>query len=102
MKNKLGFLEFSNTKEKCEEDDIPFNVDYLIKELLDFGENQKEDFKTRKDKKTKSTKLNDENIVPNDIYVPDEYKKDSLTNIQPTVDHESPTKISRKDRRMVS
>ena len=102
MKNKLGIFDFSNTKEKCKEDDTPFNVDYLIKELLEFGKHQKEDFKSRKDKKTKSTKLNDENIVPNDIYVPDEYKKDSLTNIQSTVDHESPTKFPRKERRMVS
>ena len=98
----MGFLDFANTKEKSKEEEIPFNVDYLIKELLDFGKNQKEDFKTRKDKKAKSSKSNDENTVPIDIYVPDEYKDASLTNIQSTVDHESPSKFRRKERRMVN
>lgn len=102
MKNKLGFLDFSNTKEKCKEEDVAFNVDYLIKELLDFGKSQKQDFKSGKDKKPKSTNLNDENIVPNDIYVPDEYKDVSLKKIPSTVDLESSSKLPGKERKMVS
>ena len=111
MKNKLRFLDFSNTKEKCKEEDVAFNVDYLIKELLDFGKSQKQDFKSGKDKKPKSTNLNDENIVPNDIYVPDEYKdvslvkknsNSSLKSIPSTVDLESSSKLPRKERKMVS
>ena len=102
MKKKLGFLDFSNTKEKCKEEDVAFNVDYLIKELLDFGKSQKQDFKSGKDKKPKSTNLNDENIVPNDIYVPDEYKDVSLKKIPSTVDLESSSKLPGKERKMVS
>ena len=102
MKNKLRFLDFSNTKEKCKEEDVAFNVDYLIKELLDFGKSQKQDFKSGKDKKPKSTNLNDENIVPNDIYVPDEYKDVSLKKIPSTVDLESSSKLPGKERKMVS
>ena len=102
MKNKFGFLDFSNTKEKCKEEDVAFNVDYLIKELLDFGKSQKQDFKSGKDKKPKSTNLNDENIVPNDIYVPDEYKDVSLKKIPSTVDLESSSKLPGKERKMVS
>ena len=102
MKNMLGFLDFSNTKEKCKEEDVAFNVDYLIKELLDFGKSQKQDFKSGKDKKPKSTNLNDENIVPNDIYVPDEYKDVSLKKIPSTVDLESSSKLPGKERKMVS
>ena len=98
----LGFLDFSNTKEKCKEEDVAFNVDYLIKELLDFGKSQKQDFKSGKDKKPKSTNLNDENIVPNDIYVPDEYKDVSLKKIPSTVDLESSSKLPGKERKMVS
>ena len=37
MKNKLGFLDFSHTKEKQPIDDEPLDVDLLIKEILKFG-----------------------------------------------------------------
>ena len=100
MKNKLGFLDFSNTKDKCTED-IPFNVDYIIKELLEFGNFHKNNLKTMKTKQTSSTNFLEVNNDTTEIYVPDEYKKDSSENIQSPVNSKSRSDFVRKDRRMV-
>ena len=100
MNNKLGFLDFSNSKDKLTED-VPLNVDYIIKELLDFGNYQNQDFKSHKGKKSFSSTSLEVSKNKNDIYVPDEYKENSSENIQSPVDPKRRSNFARNDRRMV-
>ena len=100
MKNKLGFLDFSNSKDKLTEE-VPFNVDYIIKELLEFGNYHNQDFKSHKEKKSVSSTSLDVSKNKNDIYVPDEYKENSSENIQSPAHPKRRPNFSRKDSRMV-
>ena len=100
MKTKLGFLDFSNSKDKLTED-VPFNVDYIIKELLEFGNYHNQDFRSHKEKKSGSSTSLDVSGNKNDIYVPDEYKENSSENTQSPVDPKRRSNFARKDRRMV-
>ena len=100
MKNKLGFLDFSNSKDKLTEE-VPFNVDYIIKELLEFGNYHNQDSRSHKEKKSGSSTSLDVSGNKNDIYVPDEYKENSSENTQSPVDPKRRSNFSRKDRRMV-
>ena len=86
MKNKLGFLDFSNTKEK-NDDEEPFNVDLIIKALLDFAkETEKRQSKRVKGKHEKGTsKINNEDVH---ISVPlaNNSKENKILNHQSTSD----------------
>ena len=68
MKTKLGFLDFSHTKEKNVTEE-PLDVDLLIKELLDFAtETERKSAKRVKDKNKEAISKND--TVESDISVP--------------------------------
>ena len=89
MKNKLGFLDFSNTKEK-NDDNKPLDIDLIIKELLDFGnETARKQFKSVKYKKKKGSAQSD-----NDISVPvtNNSKDNNISSRQSTSDVKTGTK----------
>ena len=100
MKNKLGFLDFSNTKERCKED-VPFNVDYIISELLNFGNQKKQVLKARSEKKTHSAIKNDIENVQNENNVLSDQKNNSTKNVPFLGDFPANSNCTRNQRRMV-
>ena len=100
MKNKLGFLDFSNTKERCKED-VPFNVDYIISELLTFGTQKKQVLNTRSEKKTHSAIKNDIENVQNENNVFSDQKNNSTKNVPSLGTLPANSNCTRNQRRMV-
>ena len=101
MKNKLGFLDFTNTKERCKEE-IPFNVDYIIRELLNFGNHKKDESKSRTEKMTNSDIKNDIENVQNENNIIGDHEDNSMKNDHSLGDFKANTDCSKNQRRMVS
>ena len=101
MKNKLGFLDFTNTKERCKEE-IPFNVDYIIRELLNFGNHKKDESKSRTEKMTNSDIMNDIENVQNENNIIGDHDDNSMKNDHSLGDFKANTDCSKNQRRMVS